>query len=262
MICPKCQFKNDDDAKFCEHCGTKLQKAHRFNLSLKRVIWASIAGIIVITIFLTMKHFRDPMARFDFILNNYDGELRTVRKNGKWGFIKSDGWWNWWNPIKIDLIFDDAGRFYDKLAPVCLDGKWGFIEYYDSRNWKEAIPFQYDYARDFGEGLAPVSLNGKWGYINNVGQNVIPFEYEDALSFFEGLAAVQLNNKWGFIDANNNIIIPFKYDNILWKYGGGYPICVFAESGRGGTTIVLDGKKLNITKKMKDGKIFFSEEQY
>lgn len=256
MICPNCKKENDTDARYCGFCGTNLQNVMS-TASLKKrfpkVVWYSFTLFIGIVLFITLLHFRDPSLRFDTCLNIYnEGDLKAVEKNGRWGFVKYDGWWY---PQKIDLIYEDVGHFYGGLAPVCLDGKWGFI-YEDG---SEFIPFQYDYARDFGEGMAPVCIDGKWGYIRNDATIVIPFKYEDALSFFEGVAAVKLNNKWGFIDFNDNVVIPFKYDDILWRYGAGFPFCVFAESGRGGTSIVLNGRTYYIEKKIKSNQIFYEE---
>ena len=31
MICPKCGHKNDEDADFCENCGTKLKTPTQIN---------------------------------------------------------------------------------------------------------------------------------------------------------------------------------------------------------------------------------------
>lgn len=254
MDYPNYRKDSDSEIKFYRDSNPHSQKDYPSKRILSKLVRYGIIAIVGVAILVTVVHFRSPWVRFDDMHNTYDNDdkLCAVKKNGKWGFIKLDGWWY---PQKIDLIFEDAGRFYDGLAPVCLAGKWGFIDY----GGRVSIPLQYDYARDFGEGLAPVCHNGKWGYIGTDGTSAIPFQYEDALTFFEGLAAVRLNNKWGFIDRNDSIVIPFQYDDIAWRLGAGFPLFVFERWGRGGTSIIRDGKTYTIRKAEENNQMTYEE---
>lgn len=46
----------------------------------------------------------------------------AVCKDGKWGFVDTDG------ELRIDYTYKDAGSFQNGFAPVCMDGKWGYID--------------------------------------------------------------------------------------------------------------------------------------
>lgn len=46
----------------------------------------------------------------------------AVCKDGKWGFLNTDG------KLAIDYIYADAQSFQNGLAPVCKEGLWGYID--------------------------------------------------------------------------------------------------------------------------------------
>lgn len=103
-----------------------------------------------------------------------------------------------------------------------LSKKADYFGYIDE-NAKEAIPYEYDDARNFSEGLAAVYDSGKqrWGYIDKQGTLVIPYMYKKAEPFTEGRGAVQnADGKWGYIDLNGKVVIPFQYDDVeMFTYG-------------------------------------------
>lgn len=112
--------------------------------------------------------------------------------------------------IVIPMKFDKAGEFHDGLAKVLENGKWGFI----NKNGNRIIPPIYELARDFSDGLAAVKKNGKWLFVNKRGDVVISTNYETVEDFSEGLVAVCKNGKWGFIDKNGNVVVPIKFDYV------------------------------------------------
>jgi len=79
----------------------------------------------------------------------------AVKRNGKWGFIDTDG------TLKIDFVFDDARSFGQHLAAVEIDGWWGYI----SRYGQVVIPAEYLMARTFSNGRAPVRTERGWQII-------------------------------------------------------------------------------------------------
>lgn len=85
--------------------------------------------------------------------------LAAVCKNGKWGFIDTEG------NVVIDYQFENAKSFSNGLAAVCRNGKWGFI----NSDGKLAIDYIFDDAFAFNkygtaqvytsEGYKLISLN-------------------------------------------------------------------------------------------------------
>lgn len=263
MICHKCNFENDDDARFCEQCGAELVKeSHNNNIEedfqtkentpnnrRKSVLFLVTALIAVSIVGAVVLYLRDLSSRYFCWLNGYDNELITVVKSytvgtcayHKYGFVRNNR--PWYSEV-IPPQYDAAGRFYGHVAPVCVEGdRWGFIQ----ENNDVIINFQYDYARDFGEGLAPVLKTGKWGYINVDNEVIIPFQYDNALSLHDGVMAVKKDEKWGFIDRHGHEVIGFIFDEIE-PNSNGIPVFYFAESGSDGTYIYKDGRKGEIWK--------------
>lgn len=254
MICHKCNFENDNDARFCEQCGSELINEYQYDITeegcqttenainkRRKLVLFTVIALIVVSVFGIGLYVRSLGFRYDYDYDSYYNELITVRNHGKFGFVRNNR--PWYSEV-IPPQYDVAGRFYGHVAPVCLRGdRWGFIR----ENNDVIIDFQYDYARDFGEGLAPVKKAGKWGYINVDNEVIIPFQYDDALSLHDGVMAVKKDEKWGFIDRHGHEVIGFIFDEIE-PNSNGIPVFYFAESGSDGTYIYKDGRKGEIWK--------------
>ena len=48
MKCPKCQHKNDQDAKYCEKCGSSLVKPRKNGKNLNTILIIAIVALVVI----------------------------------------------------------------------------------------------------------------------------------------------------------------------------------------------------------------------
>ena len=79
----------------------------------------------------------------------------AVKRNGKWGFIDTEG------SEKIGFIFDDALSFGQHLAAVKLGGLWGYI----SLSGQTVIEHKYLEAKSFSNGSAPVLSERGWQFI-------------------------------------------------------------------------------------------------
>ena len=84
-----------------------------------------------------------------------DEGYAAVKKNGKWGFIDTDG------TIKIDFMFDDALSFGQHLAAVKIGDYWG----YAGRDGRIAIEAAFLIAKSFSNGSAPVLTERGWNFI-------------------------------------------------------------------------------------------------
>ena len=84
-----------------------------------------------------------------------DEGYAAVKKNGKWGFIDTDG------NVKIDFMFDDALSFGQHLAAIKSGDYWGYISI-DGRIVIEAV---FLLAKSFSDGSAPVLTEKGWNFI-------------------------------------------------------------------------------------------------
>lgn len=142
---------------------------------------------------------------YDEIVYVGDDGLIIAKKNGKYGFINTEG------KEVISFLYDYVMMFHEGLAPVKLGKNWGYID----NDAKEVIYPQYEFADVFNEGYARVKKDGSWGYIDKKGEYVISPRYSDATLFVKGIATVKLDRKWGVIDTKGEFIIPPNYDKIL-----------------------------------------------
>jgi len=86
----------------------------------------------------------------------FSGEgYAAVRKNGKWGFIDTDG------TEVIPFFFDDALSFGQHLAAVKIGEYWGYISIYGY----VVIDATFLDAKSFSGGSAPVLTDRGWQFI-------------------------------------------------------------------------------------------------
>ncbi|NLI63649.1 MAG: hypothetical protein GX367_02835 [Bacteroidales bacterium] len=80
----------------------------------------------------------------------------AVKKNGKWGFIDTEG------KKVIDFKYDDAYSFSLGLAPVCIDGIWGYIDQKEEMK----VPRIFDESKPFYKtGIAVVKYGNTYRFI-------------------------------------------------------------------------------------------------
>lgn len=78
--------------------------------------------------------------------------MAAVEKNGKWGFMDSEG------TMVIDPQYEDARSFCNGYAAVEQSGKWGFID----EQGTIVIEPQFVDVRDFSNGNVFVKRAGEW----------------------------------------------------------------------------------------------------
>jgi WG containing repeat len=129
-----------------------------------------------------------------------------VFDGNSYGFINENG------DEVIPLVFKDARRFSEDVAPVKLDEKWSYIDVVGN----SAIRPQFDAAMPFNEGLARVSVNGSWGFINHAGEFVIPPQFAMVWDMHSGLAVASTEKKSpkGFIDKTGKFAIEPAYEYV------------------------------------------------
>jgi len=89
--------------------------------------------------------------------------LAAFRKNGKWGFINTEG------NVVVSAQYDQVYAYTEGLAAVKLAGSWGFID----ENGDMVIQNKYASVRSFSSGMAWVkkeSGSSYWWFINQSGK--------------------------------------------------------------------------------------------
>ncbi len=127
-----------------------------------------------------------------------DGDIYSVKANGKWGFVDKDG------EELIAPRYDWMGdEFVEGVIIVGYDG--GGIGYANDEGVEIVAP-KYEQARDFCNGFAAVCQDDKWGFIDKSGKEVIEVKYDDVDNFENGKAKVSLNEEEFEIDTQGNRI--------------------------------------------------------
>jgi uncharacterized protein YfaP (DUF2135 family) len=161
---------------------------------------------------------RDP----EKVLRGFYEGFAPVKKNGKWGYIDTDG-----NSLGPGFVYQDIWYFSEGYATVETDNKYGLLDsagrYIIEPNTYGYDGINYDVVRPIYEGLAGVNWDGRKsrGVINREGRLVVWFNPESidlVQDYREGLASVRhhINGvpKWGFIDRYGEIAIPIQYDSV------------------------------------------------
>jgi WG containing repeat len=145
----------------------------------------------------------------------YNKNAITVKKNGKFGCINSQG---------IELIqpkYDEIGSpsSSNGLIAVKLGDSWGYVDFTDKV--KIPINLKYDFVGEFGNGYANVGKNSKQGLIDISGKEICPLKYDNIGSMSqEGIAFFSLNGNRGFINNKGVEIIPAKYEDASFMKNG------------------------------------------
>lgn len=122
--------------------------------------------------------------------SSVEGGLLKAQKNGKWGFINTNG------QPQTEFIYADLGSFSEGLCPIMLDTGCGYI----NSDFSLALPAVWESAGNFSEGYAAVKKDGLWGYIDTHGNTAADFTFVDCCSIAEGWCVVSPEeNIWQLI---------------------------------------------------------------
>lgn len=139
--------------------------------------------------------------------------LRGIQKNGKFGFIDSQG------RLRVANRYEGIQKFREGLAAAKIRGRWGFI----SREDKIVIQPAYEQVSDFENGLSFVKQNGYYGLIDKTGKQVLPTRYEEVIILSTRNLLVRQNGLAGLADPSGKIIITPRYHHLI-DCGNGYAI--------------------------------------
>jgi hypothetical protein len=139
--------------------------------------------------------------------------LRAIRKNGKYGFIDSQG------RLRIANRYEGVKKFSDELAPAMIRGHWGYINHQD----QIAIQPVYDEVLAFERGVAFVRKGNVWGTIDKTGKLLLPVRYQSIKLLDTRNFLIKLNDLEGLADASGRILILPKYHTLM-DTGNGFAI--------------------------------------
>ena len=147
--------------------------------------------------------------KYDDVINIYNYELVTLKKDDKWVLADING-----NLLTTFEFEYDSPYFYSNgLAAVIKDGKYGYID----TTGKTVIPCEYDYVNNyFHEGLVEVIKDGKYGLINEDGKIIVPFVYEYIYTNnTQNYIFWNVKKNWtsgsGVVDKTGKLIVPCEY---------------------------------------------------
>lgn len=146
--------------------------------------------------------------------------LAAVQKNGKWGFIDTEG------NLVVEAKYDGAFSFSQGLAAVRSGGRWGFID----KEGKTVISFLYQSVQSFSEDRAVFQQGLYYGYIDKEGRKITDAVYSEASPYREGVACVRQDSAYGFLDKEGNLLTEIIYGESSKASEG--LIAVFSDAGK------------------------------
>lgn len=163
-------------------------------------------------------------------------ELLPFRRDGKWGFIDSDGTervkaeYDWVEPflngqavvgkneragtinrsgrIVVPIEYDEVNDASEGTFTVERGNRMGAVD----RSGELVVPMVFTDLGDFSEGLAYAEDHARYGYVNARGEPVIGAGYTSAAAFHHGRAVVENEGKFGVIDRSGMAVLPAEYD--------------------------------------------------
>lgn len=162
------------------------------------------------------------------VVHDFSEGMALIETDKSIGFINEQGV----EVVPPDGKYLWGGDFSEGMAIVGKKNEKGWRDYagFINKLGEVIIPLIYQDAKRFGEGLAPVKKDNKWGFIDKTGKTIIPFDYYNAYTFSCGLANVEKKDsdefysKSGYIDKKGGIIIPTNYKSVsdFHKLSSGY----------------------------------------
>jgi hypothetical protein len=131
--------------------------------------------------------------------------LRGIQKNGKFGFIDSQG------RLRVANRYEGIQKFSEGLAAAKIRGHWGFI----SREDKIVIQPAYESVTEFENGLSFVKQNGRFGLIDKTGKQLLPTRYEEVKVLSTNNLLIKQNGLVGLADHNGKVIITPRYHHLI-----------------------------------------------
>ncbi|WP_111670428.1 WG repeat-containing protein [Algoriphagus litoralis] len=144
-----------------------------------------------------------PTVGIDWINPGAEG-LFPAGKNGKSGFVNSEGKW------VIEPNYAKVENFNETIASFRNSPKWGLIGT-DGKIISEA---KWDEIKKFSAGMAVAKAEGKYFLLNKNGQVINEEGLDQICRLKEGYFLVEKGGKRGLWNTSGEVILPLEFDNI------------------------------------------------
>lgn len=152
----------------------------------------------------------------------YDNGAATVKMNGKWAIVGSDG------KLRTDYIYDDI--YMDELRNASRGGAI-FVKASGEDSWslidvkgKLLTSEKYTDVKGFlgNKGVAAAQKNGKWGAVDNKGVEILICEYDETGSSETDYIPYKKGDKWGYISPSGKELIEPQFEDMRAVSPDGY----------------------------------------
>jgi len=136
---------------------------------------------------------------------NFCSELYMIKKDGKYGFINSNG--NLWIANRYDSLL----CFSDQRCGYKLGDKWGFID----KEERLIVQPIYDQVFPYEEGVAVIAQKGKFGLIDPSGKLILSLKYVSIDQSFGNYLLKDVNGNIGIANALGDVMLRTDYEDII-----------------------------------------------
>ncbi|MEA1915077.1 MAG: WG repeat-containing protein [Campylobacterota bacterium] len=131
------------------------------------------------------------------VVKNIDNKYGIIGKNGE---------------LKLKVIFDSIGHFFNGYAKIEVDNKFGLID----ENFEIVVKPIYDDVRSTIDGVTIVknykkNMRDQYGCLNSKMELVATLDYDMIYLSNEKRMRVEKDGLWGFMDTNCNITSAVQY---------------------------------------------------
>ncbi len=178
-------------------------------------------------------------------IKDFDGELASVKQNGKWGVADATGrlvvkpayrdvvrrnareydllpfiQWKVTNDKQQTLLtleYEDVRPVHPNAYSYQIEGKAGLLNEQGTRLTKPL----YDEISPFRRDMSVVREKDRFGVIGPKGNVLVPLQYEQIeIDTATQLLRVLNKGRWGVLNKANRIIVPTEYDSVrVQRYG-------------------------------------------
>ncbi|MDE5767410.1 MAG: WG repeat-containing protein, partial [Malacoplasma sp.] len=158
--------------------------------------------------FFIIENSEKKITKIPYEIESVSENLILVKNQNKYFYIDDKV-----NKIN-DKKYDQAIKFIDGFAPVCVNNKWGIINKYG----KQILDFKYDYIFQNGNDLFKVKNNNKVFFIDlhdNVYLDKVNKKYMLSNFYSDDLLVIKSEKKWGVMNDFFEILFLKKLDFIF-----------------------------------------------
>lgn len=226
-------------------CSGKNEAHTVVNIDKKEGLLKDDGQVAIKPVYKNLKTFHGDFEKYDhpnylnihWIHDSSDKSYAIVEDiNKKYGIINKEG------ELKLKIIYDEIGTFFNGFAKIEVNGKYGFI----NEDFEVVLKPIFDEVQQFVYETSIVRQGDKYGCIDKNMDLKIKPTFDMIYIQSEGFKRVELNDKWGFLDSSCEIAVKPVFD-YAYDYKNG-----FAKVQEGKKWGFLDKKGKLLTKQIFD----------